>query len=886
MSLKRRIVAVTPIACVLSYATLASGSPPTGPHPRMFLDAPTLAALTANAAKSGTAAASMISQCQDTIDHPTYVTDRGGVDADTWPGGAVRCAVAYLVTQKQAYLTQSIMFWHAALDDDMTLGDKLGCVQGVDANWKAWNGSSPTPPVLLTVTHDTGYPMRWYGPYLSLVYDWLHDAPGVDEALRAQTRTCMTAWMDWYTAQGFEKDMPGVNYNAGFVVGKTLAAVAIGTEGGSDGHLWNETVNDLFPRIIEGNGMSWTPAGQQLPVMGGLQGNADTQLGKPVGIMVGGDWGSWEYAPLSVAELSAASFALEKQGVALPVMDAWVNSLVTRHIYATVPTGDWVYCGEGDCGDCSPQTPGDCHINAKPSAATLDAVLLGPSSPESASWALFMKQKQQLVGSSIWNALGEARSVTPADYTTQMNVPLWYLARGTRSMYVRSSWQQDALWAVFTSAPAGLDHQHYGAGSFVLTRGSDDLIVEASPYGMMSTFETNAITADSSVVTGDYAPSQTPWSQADLLWARGTADAVYAARSDFAHAFDFDGTPSDIQYAHREWVLLPEGEVITIDRVHTSAASRSAYLSFHTNTGATLAIGSNGVASGKAGGSQVAIHPVFLSGGTPTITQPPVGDCFDKPYPYAMCQGVRVPVDDYSVKIPGDWAVAVHVIDALAAGEAQAQVGSINDDTFDPAPKQNQGVIGAAVFRAQKQSYVIASSAVNGVSPSDLTYGVPGDSPGRHIVYDAPEAADGTSAVTAKASGGRCLIDVQAGSGKGFLGQPVMFVVSAASGGCQVTETTGVGPGEPQQDGGTTPNGSGSSTGTTASGTGSGAGTTANGSGGSTTASGSGGGGPKGGSHGCGCKLTTTDESERYVPWAFMALGLMLGARSRAKRSR
>jgi hypothetical protein len=488
-----------------------------------------------------------------------------------------------------------------------------------------------------------------------------------------------------------------------------------------------------------------------------------------------------------------------------------------------------------------------------------------------------MKQKQQLVGSAIWNALGEARSVMPVDYTSQMNVPLWYLARGTRSMYVRSSWQEDALWAVFTSAPAGLDHQHYGAGSFVFSRGNDHLIVEPSPYGMMSTFETNAVTADSSVVTGDYAPSQTPWSQADLLWARGTTDAVYAARSDFAHAFDFDGTPSDIQYAHREWVLLPEGEVVTIDRVHTSAASRSAYLSFHTNTGGGgLAIGANGAASGKVGGSQVAIHPVLLSGGTPTITQPPLGDCFDKAYPYAMCQAVRVPVDDYSVKLPGDWAVAIHVIDGLAAGEAQAQVGSINDDTFDPAPKQNQGVIGAAVFRAQKQSYVIASSAVDGVSPSSLTYGVPGASPGRHIVYDAPEAADGTSSVTAKASGGRCLIDVQAGSGKGFAGQPLMFVVSDASGGCMVEDSTGVGPGQPQQDGGTTPTP-----------TSSGSGSSGSGSGGSGSGSGgSGGGGAKGTSSGCRCELNTIDESGRYVPWAFFALAWMLGARAKRSQAR
>ena len=68
----------------------------------------------------------------------------------------------------------------------------------------------------------------------------------------------------------------------------------------------------------------------------------------------------------------------------------------------------------------------------------------------------------------------------------------------------------------------------------------------------MPAFATNAVSADSTVGQGDYAGTQTPWSEAELVWARGTADAVYAARSDFATAFNFSSTPSDIEYAHRD----------------------------------------------------------------------------------------------------------------------------------------------------------------------------------------------------------------------------------------------------------------------------------------------------------------------------------------------
>jgi hypothetical protein len=765
-------------------AAVAAPPVPSGPHPRLFLDDPTLAAFKSNASVKGTTAQSLVSQCQDTIDNPQYNAARGGVDGDVWPGGAMRCAFAYLATGNAAYLTQAIMFWHASLNDDQMIGDNLGCIAGVDTDWRNhWDGSYPPPPVLVTVTHDTGYPMRWYGPYLSLAYDWLYAAPGVDDALRAQTRTCLTAWMDWYTDRGYLNDQPGANYEAGFVAAKTFAAVAIGNDGGADGHLWAETVDGTFTKILIGQG---------------LAGSNQSALGTSFGPLVGGDWGSWEYGPLSVAEYSASTLLVEKSGAPLPAMDEWLNSLAIRYVYATVPTGDAQYCGCGDCGD------GSTDVNAAPNANVLDAVLLGPSSDAAASWALFMKQKQKPSGGMIYNALGEARSVTPADYTATAGVPLWYLSHGSRTMYARSSWQKDALWSVFASPPAILDHQHFSASSFIFSRGADHLIVDPAPYGGVASFESNAVTADSQVVVGDYAPSQTPWSTADLAWARGTDDAVYAARSDFAGAFIFNGTPSDIPYAHREWVMLPEGEVVTVDRVHTSDASRNMYVSFHTNTGGGgLTLGADGVATGTVGGSQVAIHPVVLSGGMPRITQPPVGDCYTGcNYPCGTCEATRFQTDKYMVTVPGTWAVAVHVIDALGTGEAAADVGSLNDDVYDPAPKQNGAVLGAAVFRGSKQTYVVASSATDGASPPAMTYGVPGSSAGRHIVFDAPEAADGTSSVTAAAQAGRCVVNVQAGSGHGIAGHPLMFVVGSVTGGCTVTESTGVDPGQPIAGGG------------------------------------------------------------------------------------
>jgi hypothetical protein len=95
---------------------------------------------------------------------------------------------------------------------------------------------------------------------------------------------------------------------------------------------------------------------------------------------------------------------------------------------------------------------------------------------------------------------------------------------------------------------------------------------------------------------------------------------------------------------------------------------------------------------------------------------------------------------------------------------------------------------------------------------------VPGATAGRHVVYDAPEAADGSSAVTATAQSGRCVVAITAGAGNGVTGHPLMFQVAAASAGCQVTSA-----GTTASAGGTGSPGSGTVSGSDGGSTGSGA---------------------------------------------------------------
>jgi hypothetical protein len=482
-----------------------------------------------------------------------------------------------------------------------------------------------------------------------------------------------------------------------------------------------------------------------------------------------------------VLEYAIATRAVEDNGVPQPEMDAWLRSVMIRSLYGMLPRMDMQFTGNGDY-----EGEGTYALYPEIAVNQIDAVLAGPSTDDVAAWAMFVRQRGKLTGTRFWNALAELRQVAPKDYRAQTPAPpLWYVARGLGNLYVRTSWGEDALWAVFMSGTPKADHAHYAASNFVLSRGGDHLIVDSANYGQFSTFGSNAVSADAGA-PGSYATTQGPWGMPALPWARGTGDRVFAARADFARGFEYNGLPSEIKLGRRDWVVLPEGEVVAIDRMLTGGAKRNMYLNFHANTGGTLALDASGLAVGAVGDSRLAIHRVRLSAGTPKVVKTRKSDCpGDCRYPCGSCTAARFDVDLYTVAVPGPFAVGIHVFDALGKAEPPAKVGSINDAPVD-ADRQNDAVIGAAVLRGSKQSYVIASSATDGARPKAMSYGVPGESAGRHIVFDAPEAGDGTSQVTAAVKAGRCAVAIAAGSGGGAVGHPLIFDVASAASGCKV----------------------------------------------------------------------------------------------------
>jgi hypothetical protein len=136
------------------------------------------------------------------------------------------CLLSWQATQSPDDLATAIKYWNVLLDDYQNVGDALG-------------GDT-------VVAHDTGYAMRTFAPYSALAYDWLHDAPGVTETLRAHARARFDAWTTFYSTSGYLRHMPAANYQAGYLFAATLMAVAEAGEAGAAGDAHWVNVRDVI----------------------------------------------------------------------------------------------------------------------------------------------------------------------------------------------------------------------------------------------------------------------------------------------------------------------------------------------------------------------------------------------------------------------------------------------------------------------------------------------------------------------------------------------------------------------------------------------------------------------------------------------------------------
>jgi hypothetical protein len=352
----------------------------------------------------------------------------------------------------------------------------------------------------------------------------------------------------------------------------------------------------------------------------------------------------------------------------------------------------------------------------------------------------------------LFEALADARGAKATPFPRE-SAPTYYLAKGNGTLFARSSWSPAAAWmATQCTKKIEVDHLPANAGNFVLTRGGDELVVDPSPYGSLSSLTSNAPTVESAQLPADYKPSQAYWSEkTGYAWARQTESAIVAARCDYADQYRFQERPSDVPMATRDVVLVPSASgnatAVVVDRAHTGSATRSLHLRFRTRAG--LSLGAGGVARGTSGGSSLTISPVFKSAGTPELRQVAKSDCFQKNTTRGNCSAARFPVQDYVLTVRGDEAMAVHVLDMAGA----------NDTMSPPRLTDAAGYRMVSFDRGKRHASVVLSSSGD---KAKLTYRA---APGHHIVLDAPGSRAGRAQVSATADGAQCVVTITPAAG-------------------------------------------------------------------------------------------------------------------------
>ncbi|HEX4339254.1 MAG TPA: hypothetical protein VH062_25275 [Polyangiaceae bacterium] len=669
-------------------------------------------------------------RCADARNDPASYTTGGwqGFEFVTTLSG---CLVSWEASGNADDLTTAIKYFNVLLDDYQNVGDGAG---GDDV-----------------VTHDTGYAMRTFAPYAALAYDWLHDAPGVSVDLRTHARERFDAWVSYYASSGYLRDMPGSNYEAGFAFAATLISIAEGGEAGAAGDSHWATVRDQIW------GKDLTP--------GFAAG----------GVLQGGDWPEgWQYGPLSVLEHALATRAMQDNGAPVAGASAWADSLVQRFANGLTPSTQQAYAA----GDTEATT-----TNIVPDNGPLLAVIAGPASETARSWARKLDADLALSNDNpLFDALAAARA---GANTAPANAPTSYTAAGTGNFYVRGAWTKDTAWSVFQCSRRLVDdHQHNDAGNFVLTRGADDLVVDPSPYGSLSTLTGNAPAVDSAVLPDGYSPSQAGWGQTTkLVWSKQSTSGIAVARCDYADQFRTEELPTDVPHALRDYVMVPsqgDGTVVLIDRVVTGAAGRSLHL--RVRTPANLALDGD-VATTTVGASALSIQRVYTSSGSGTVRDmPTTPECSSDNR--GTCDTSRLPSgQEYRLDVAGPEAVAIHVMDAHAASAVAPTSTSLT----------GTGYRGVLVTRSTGSTAVIATDKADGSPVSTLTYSVPAGSGAVHVVVDAPAGDGGRSDVAGVVDGSNCKMTVtpHAGTSGGYDGHGLVVRVSST---CAVSDDGVVAP--------------------------------------------------------------------------------------------
>ena len=673
-------------------------------HPRILLTGPRLDAARTLARTGQADWKAVLQACGDA----TTEKIEAGYEAWDWVQAGLSCAFAYHVTKNEAFARTSLQYWKALLDDEKKVGDAAG-------------GAA-------IVHGDDGYGIRTHGLFGAILFDWLHDVPGMTPELRKHAVDRFVAWTDWFGASGYNHDKPISNYYVGYFGAVAFAGLAAEGDDPRATQLRRHS-REMFAR----------------------------ELAPALKTLAGGDWPEgWQYGSLVAA---IVAFYADAEGGGARGQVPWLSQVVEMRAAALWPDGKHLF----DNGDWE-KKPATASANE---LIAIAAVLpeTDPASPHALSLATLAKNPHD-DWPWLW-ALVASRTKREDPRRGGAS----YLAPGTGTLFARTSWSPAAVWVAFSSSPYLADHQHADAGGFEIVRGGDALVVDPSGYGSYATSSHNCLLVDDGKENLVYAPNQGSWG-ADTKIARFEDTGPFAyGQADFTSSYDPDGYPGDhparsVTRAERELLFVRGKEdtakIVIYDRVSLGKPSYGVTSALHGASTPLITGGTVRFVSGNASATVVALLPV--SPILTTVREPSLksDDAFTRNDPVEGMSSTRVEIGSPKGTIERRFLEAIFV-------------GKAADKAGDVARIEGQGADGAAM---DTDAFVF--SAVSQASPQPLSYRAP-TGVTRHVV--GALAPDGHYTATLIPDGAACRVVLAAG---GTLVASRAGVLTLAVSGCKL----------------------------------------------------------------------------------------------------
>lgn len=429
-------------------------------HPRLILDAATLAVLRQRAAANTAQWVALKAECDSyiggTVNYPT---------GDTYPDkpdiGSGYQGEEYL----PALLAEAMCYQILKPTDAnaaATYGNKaVDILMKMSAPYSTGGGNQGTDPCT-----DDGYGIRSYGVGFGLGYDWVYDL--LTSAQRTQIYTTANAWLTAWEAPGgcadFEFEHPQSNYYAGYFHAKAVIALGTYGENPSAQAQWNDWYGNQFVQRVQ------------------------PYYAKH---LAGGGWpeGFGNYGPLAIQNMSLPIREVKTAtGVDLLHAAAAYPYPLDSAGYAmhfTWPSRDYFDDRDTNHSRSGTSPPGTAPLGMYQQILGEMTYWGSPLAPVFRSYtSAVATATANYDAARSWLAFLEIDPSAPtAAFDTQ---PLSYLASGMGAVSARSDWSTSAAWMSFRAGPyvnnPSQGEEYFDQGSLALVRGNTPLLLNAGGW--------------------------------------------------------------------------------------------------------------------------------------------------------------------------------------------------------------------------------------------------------------------------------------------------------------------------------------------------------------------------------------------------------------------